>query len=358
MKGKLNKKIMLSGGGTGGSVIPLIFIFRELQNEFDFLFVGTYSGLEKEIIKKEGIKYFPILSGKWRRYFSLKNIVDLFKIFLAFWQSLCLLIKEKPSLLISAGGFVAVPLSLAAWFLKIPIIIHQQDVLPGLANKLMAPLAKIITLTFEKSLKNYGKSAKLIGNIGFEDKLDSIDKKQVFDKYNFDNNLPLVLVLGGGTGSLFINNLLGASLDCLLDKVNIFHVSGKSDRDINSNFSHKRYIKFNFIDHNDLMLVMKVSDLVVSRCGLSTLSEISFLKKASLLIPMPNSHQEENAKEFEDREGAIVLKENFLSPSIFCEKIINTLENSKLLNDLQNKSSLIIKNGNQEMIAIIKEILV
>ncbi len=353
-----NKKIIISGGGTGGSVTPLFQIYRDLKDKFDFIFVGTYSGLEVEMVKKEGIVYRPILSGKWRRYFSFKNFIDFFKIFLAFWQSLFLLIKERPGLVVSAGGFVAVPLSWAAWILKIPVIIHQQDVVPGLANKIMSRVANIITVTFSTSLKAYGKNAKLIGNLGPDFSKTKLSHNEVLDKYKIkDSSLPLILVLGGGTGSLFLNKLIKDSLNDLIKFSRVIHVVGSSLRDIENNFNHDNYSKIEFVDHQDLLVLMSLADLVVSRCGLATLTELSFLSKPSILIPMPNSHQEFNAFEFMNKEAAIVLSENNLTSDNFVKEIKNILLDDNLKNKLSQNIFKVIKNGNQEMIAIIESII-
>lgn len=355
MENKNKKKIVLSGGGTGGSVTPLIFVYQELKNDFDFLFVGTYQGIEKEMISKEGINYKAIISGKWRRYFSFSNFIDLFKIFLAFWQSLFLLIKERPSLVFSAGGFVAVPLSYAAWFLRIPVLIHQQDVLPGLANKLISPLAQKITVTFSKSLKIYKNKSEVIGNIGFKNKC-VLSKENILQKYNLINQKTL-LVLGGGTGSLFINNLINNSLPLLPLDINIIHVFGKQERDIIEKSDYKNYRKFSFIAHQELMEIMNVCDLVVTRAGLSTLTEISFLSKPSIIIPMPDSHQEENAKEFEIAKGAIVLNEKKITIESFVSNVIKVINDSELRKSISFNSSKVIKNGNQAMITIIRSFL-
>ncbi|HOZ53539.1 MAG TPA: glycosyltransferase [bacterium] len=355
---KKNKKIILSGGGTGGSVTPLFQIYKDLKHKFDFVFVGTYSGIEIEMVKREGIIYKPILSGKWRRYFSFKNIFDLFKIFLAFWQSFFLLLKESPNLVISAGGFVAVPLSWAAWVLKIPVIIHQQDVVPGLANKIMSKVAKIITVTFSTSLKAYGKNARLIGNLGPDFSKMNLSCGEILGKYKIkDSSLPLILVLGGGTGSLSLNKLMKDSLEGLLKFSRVVHIIGSSLRDIKNDFNHDNYLKIEFVPHQDLLALMSLSNLVISRCGLATLTELSFLAKPSLLIPMPNSHQEFNAAEFLNKRAAVVLSEKNLTPDFFIKEVKDVLMNDDLKKELSKNISQVIKNGNQEMIAIIDDII-
>lgn len=354
-----NKKIILSGGGTGGSVTPLFQIYRSLKGQYDFLFVGTYSGIEKAMVAKEGILYRAILSGKWRRYFSVLNFIDVFKIFFAFWQSLFVLMKEKPKVVISAGGFVAVPLSIAAWILRIPVIVHQQDVIPGLANKIMSKVAKIITVTFPSALNYYGKKAKLIGNLSPDINLLSFDKKLILDKYGIENNdLPLILILGGGTGSLFINKLVASSLSDLSTFARIVHICGQSDRaNVELKTDIKNYTKLDFVEHQDALALINFSDLVISRCGLGVLTELAVFKKVAILIPMPNSHQEYNALEFEKKQGALVLPEEDLSPIKFISEIKKVLQDENLRESLSQNISTVIKSGNDAMITILQDLL-
>lgn len=357
IKPKKNK-IILSGGGTGGSVTPLLQIYRELKYEFEFLFIGTHKGIERDLVKKEAIEFKSIFSGKWRRYFSLLNFIDIFKIFIAFWQSLFLLKKEKPDLIISAGGFVAVPLSIAAWFWRIPIIVHQQDVIPGLANKIMAKFSKIVTVTFESSLQDYGKKARWIGNLGPDLESFYFKQDEILKKYNINSShLPLILIVGGGTGSSFINNLISQSIDDLLIFTRVFHISGRIEKLDNKKIERKNYQKIDFVSHQDLLSLILKADLVVSRCGLGVLTELSFFKKPAILIPMPNSHQEANANEFAKLKAARILLEENLRSDIFINEVKNVLHNPDLKNRLSNNISLVIKNGNVEMINIIKEIL-
>ncbi len=355
---KQKKKIILSGGGTGGSVTPLLAIYRKLKLKYDFLFVGTYQGLELKMVQAEGLDYASILSGKWRRYFSWRNFLDIFKIILAFFQSLILLIRERPNMIISAGAFVAVPLSWAAWVLRIPIIIHQQDVEPGLANRIMARIATVITTTFESSACFYGPKARVIGNLGPD--VDSINHDlEIIDKYDLNKkDCPIVLVLGGGTGSLFINKILSQSLSELLKFSKIIHISGLSDRDSANLFiDSSRYFKIDFVAPQELLFLMTQADLVVSRCGLGTLTELSFLKKPSILIPMPNSHQELNANEFLKKEAAIVLHQKDLNSEIFIKKIKELLNNDNLRSSLSKNIAQVIPNANQVMVDIIEELI-
>ena len=375
------KKILLSGGGTGGSVMPLLAAAADLKKGapgvYDFLFVGTTSGPEKFLVEKAGLKFKTIISGKWRRYFSLKNCVDVFKIFLGFWQSFFILLNYRPDLIISAGSFASVPLVWSAGILRIPVLIHQQDIRPGLANKLMAPFAKIITVTFAKSLADYGSKAVLIGNPlqGYADLTANFKAEEIDKKFGLQADYPLVLVIGGGTGSLFINNLVDASRLELTKFCQIVHLSGRhvqnqvasgqapsqtqisSQTQILNQVPASLYKQFSFLPHTEVLELMQRATLVVSRCGLGVLTELAALQKPALLIPMPHSHQEDNAQVFTATDAAIVKEEKYLTPEIFVSTLQELLQNKTRLSEIASHVSQVIKIGNEEFIKIIQSLL-
>lgn len=341
---KNNKyKLLLSGGGTGGSVSALLAIYDVLKNEknFEFIWIGTKNGIEKKMIADEGLLYIAIASGKLRRYFSWQNFSDIFLIIWAFFQSLFILSKQKPNLFISAGGFVSVPMAWAAWFLRIPILIHQQDVRAGLANKLMAHFAKIITVTFESSLKDYGKKAIWTGNptrAQFSNL--NIDKTSAKKYFNINSEKPVIFIVGGGTGATSLNELVYAGLEKLSEQFEIIHVSGKGKgREINNDAYHA----YEFLDANGMANAYAVTDLIISRCGLSILTEIAAVKKPSILVPMSDSHQEDNAQIFADKEAALVLHEKKINPEIFTEEIFKLFSNENQKEKLKNNLGKIIK---------------
>ncbi|MDO9399132.1 MAG: undecaprenyldiphospho-muramoylpentapeptide beta-N-acetylglucosaminyltransferase, partial [bacterium] len=363
-------KVLLTGGGTGGSVAPLLAVVDQLSitnyelriNNTDekifceFLWIGTKDGPEREMIEKAGIKFRAITCGKLRRYFSWKNFIDIFKIKIGFWQSLFILLKWRPDLVISAGSFVSVPAVWAAWFLGAKVLVHQQDIRSGLANKLMAPLAKVITVVFEKSLKDYGKKAVWIGNPIRSQKLKV--KSQKYEKYNLNKNLPIVLILGGGTGAMAINKLVWESLSELTKFCQIIHLTGKNKVITNYELQITNYIKYEFLDVEQMAEVYNLADIVVSRCGLGVLSELSYLGKPTILIPLPDSHQEDNADIFIKAQAAIVLKQKELTSKKLINEIEKLIKNKELQEKLSKNIKLVMKQGaNEAMIKIIKEIL-
>jgi UDP-N-acetylglucosamine--N-acetylmuramyl-(pentapeptide) pyrophosphoryl-undecaprenol N-acetylglucosamine transferase len=316
-----NKKtILLTGGGTMGPVVPLLGVYQEMKKkhkELEFVWLGTKTGPERKTIEDAGIKFIPIFSGKLRRYFSFKNFSDILKIKLAFFQSIYYILKYRPSIMISAGAYVSVPIAWAAWLLRVPVLIHQQDAEIGLANRLMSFFAKKITCTFEKSLDDYGKKAVWVGNSVRQEFVNvKISPREAKQKLNLSQSPPVVLILGGGTGATAINDLIKESLDQLTRFCQILHIAGKgkvSEELKLKSMQNPNYRVFEFLDTFGMIKSFAASNLVVSRCGMSTLTEISYLAKPAILIPMPDTHQEKNANIFVETKAATVLNQNEIS---------------------------------------------
>lgn len=341
----MSKKIILTGGGTGGSVTPLLALSSDIKAKgWNIEWIGTYNGLEKDIVTKENIPFHAIYSGKFRRYFSLQNIIDPFFILLGFFQSLFLLSKLKGDLVMSAGGFVSVPVVFAAWSLRIPVIIHQQDIKPGLANRLMSVFASVITVTFEKSLQDYKQKAIWVGNPvrpEFIKVLNSTIEQQ--------SSLPKLLILGGGTGAEALNELVYDSLSELTKHFVVVHITGNKVTG-ETEISNQNYQAHTFLQVEALAGIMKQASIVVSRAGLGTLTELSFLSKPTVIIPMPNSHQEDNANFFQEKNAAIVLAQGSCTPHKFIDTVINLSQDAYGLSELGQFIHLIIKPGSTDAI--------
>jgi len=337
-------RIILTGGGTGGSVTPLLAIADELvdqySTELSLLWIGTTQGVERSMVATYPLAYRAILSAKWRRYFSIFNITDLFNLVIGFFQSLIILSIFKPQLIITAGSFVSVPVVWAAWLLGVRVLVHQQDIRPGLANKLMAPIAKIITVSFEKSLLDYKKKSIWVGNPvrkEFKQYL-SVARPNVSQA----GQLPGVLVLGGGTGSESINNLVLSSLNELVKICKLVHITGKHTAvPLLNREKVANYYFYDLLDAENFARALSEADLVITRAGLGTLSEIAFLAKPAIIIPMPKSHQEDNAKYFGDCKAAVVLDQEKLTPEDFVKALSDLLAN----HDLMSKMSEAMKNS-------------
>ena len=341
-------KIILTGGGTGGSVAPLLAIKNAIDKKAtaEFLFVGTQGGVEENMARSAGLPFCSILSGKLRRYFSWQNFVDILKIKIAFFQSLKIIRNFKPDIIISAGSFVSVPLIWAAVLGKTKILVHQQDVRPGLANKLMASFAGIITVVFKKSLGDYGKKARLAANPIRLDFFQKHDKNKARAYFGLKMNMDTVLFLGGGMGAVALNDLATQMQN---KNFQILLVGGKGK--VEKNVTRDGLIVKEFLNSDELVLAYAAADLVVCRAGMGTLSEIAFLSKPAILIPMPNSHQEENTEEFARNNAALVFAQMNLTPLILEEKISELLADKHRLSEYGRRAHNIIPTDGGESIA-------
>ena len=319
-------KIILAGGGTGGSVTPLLAIVQELRKqkpEIGFLFIGTRKGVpEKDLVRAQGIQYKSIFSGKLRRYFSLRNCIDPFLILFGFIQSFFIILRFKPGAIVSAGGFVCVPVAWAGWLLRIRIFIHQQDIIPGLANKLIAPLAKKITISFEKSLNDFNKTKTVLTGNPVRSWILKGHRQAAVKRFNLEDNLPTLLVIGGGTGAKKINEIIIKIVPELVKFCQIIHLTGQKQGQM-SNVKcqmSERCHQYEFLKQ-DMSDAYAAADLVISRAGMGVLTELSVLGKPTILIPIPDSHQESNAKYFVDQKAVILMNQKDLTPEILLNKI-------------------------------------
>lgn len=350
------KTIILSGGGTGGSVVPLIAIAKEIRNQSPktrFLFVGTKKGVpEKELIKEHHLPYQGVFSGKLRRYFSWQNLIDPFLIFLGFIQSIFIILKYRPRAIVSAGGFVAVPLSLAAWLFKVPVFIHQQDLIPGLANKIITPFAKKITVSFKKSLKDFPSSKVVFTGNPFRKSILKGDIQRAKKRFNLSSKLPVLLVVGGGTGAKNINNLIYKLGPRLVKFCQVIHITGKNKgKELKKDeLMINRYHQVDFLTW-EMPDVYQIADLVISRAGLGALTELSVLGKPSIIIPISNSHQEINAQYFANQEAVILIKEEEIKEKEILDRIKKLINDQEKLKKMSQKIKKIANPKAGEKIA-------
>jgi UDP-N-acetylglucosamine--N-acetylmuramyl-(pentapeptide) pyrophosphoryl-undecaprenol N-acetylglucosamine transferase len=319
------------------------------------------------MVENAGIEFKPIFSGKLRRYFSWRNFITPFLIVLGFVQSFFIILRWRPDLVMSAGSFTSVPAVWAAWLLRVPVLIHQQDARPGLANKLMAPFARAITVTFEKSLADYGKKAVWTGNPVrqfsiFPPEADQpwagkqFSIKEIRKKFGLRDDMPTVLVIGGGTGALAINELINKALPELTKFCRIIHITGK-DKKPNIKYQISNYKNYDFLNAEQMAEAYAAADVVISRCGMGVLTELSYLGKPTILIPMPDSHQEENAAIFAKKKAAIVLNQEELTPEKLADNIKKLLNDEMLRGKLSGNIKEVIKRGaNEEIVKIVEHI--
>lgn len=328
--------IVYCGGGTGGSVIPLLAIANNLDKFYpktEKVFIGTREGPERELTRSLDFKYVTINAGKLRRYSDWRNVTDPFRVAHGFIQALMLLRRYRPSIVISAGSFVSVPVVWAAWLLGIPSVAHQPDINIGLTNKLIKPFVSRITVGFESSLKLLNsKKAFLTGNPIRPEILhgSSAHAQAIF---GLNTKIRTILVIGGGTGALKLNQLIASAALRLVNYYQIIHLTGRGKGRFG--ILHPNYHPYEFLI-DEQKHALAVADLVISRAGISTLSELAALGKATILVPLPNSHQETNAEYFKKAKAAIVLNETTLKDREFSEIIHEILSDADKLKELRH----------------------
>jgi UDP-N-acetylglucosamine--N-acetylmuramyl-(pentapeptide) pyrophosphoryl-undecaprenol N-acetylglucosamine transferase len=331
-------KVLFAGGGTMGSVSPLVAIYQGLKEQdknLEVLWLGTKKGPEKEFLSDYQIPFKSIINAKWRQYFSLANLFTPFFVAASFFQCLIILIKFKPDAILTAGSFVAVPVVYAAAFLRIPRFVHQQDLEVGMANKLMSKKATAITVTFSDLAGNFDakKTFKISNPVRKEVFGGNRERAGQFFKLNL--NTPTILIMGGGTGAQFINDLVLQILRNLIGKYQIIHLTGKG-KGISEQFANyfdretlklidERYRAHEFLDA-EIFDALVLADLVISRSGFSALTELSVLGKATILIPLPG-HQELNAQYFARFNAVKVLNQKELNKDTFFQAIEYLMQN-------------------------------
>jgi UDP-N-acetylglucosamine--N-acetylmuramyl-(pentapeptide) pyrophosphoryl-undecaprenol N-acetylglucosamine transferase len=351
------KKIVFTGGGTAGHVIPAIALFDELKNmSYEIYYIGSYEGIEKSLIKEQNIPYYPISTGKLRRYFDFQNFTDPFRIIRGILQAKKILKRINPDLIFSKGGFVAVPVTIAASLLKIPIILHESDFTPGLANKIVLRFADKILVTFPETLKYLPEDKATLTGTPIRNSILEGHKDKAKSLLNFDDK-PVVMIMGGSSGSVVINKNVRKALSSLIKKYNIIHLCGKG----NLSEEHENlngYKQFEFVT-DELADLFSITDVMVSRSGANTLYEILALKKPNLLIPLSlrasRGDQILNAKSFEKNGFSKVLEEENLTVETLINSINCVYENKdKYLEAMQNSK---LKNSNRVVIDVINQYL-
>lgn len=326
------KKIAFTGGGTIGHVAVNLALIPEAQKrDIETIYIGSKNGIEKEMItdSAKDTKYIPISSGKLRRYLSFENLKDVFKVLKGVLDARKVLKKEKPDLVFSKGGFVSVPVIIAAKSLKIPSIVHESDVTPGLANKISMKFANKMYTTFEETLKYVPKEkSDYIGAIIREDLRDG-SKEEGYQLTGFNDQLPVLLIMGGSLGSKALNKAIRDNLDYLTKKYQIIHLTGKGH--VDQNIKNANYVQYEFVS-NELMHFYAITDTVISRAGANAIYEFATLKLPMLLIPLgldqSRGDQIDNAKIFEKNGYAKVLQEKDVDQSNLISQL-DKLENER-----------------------------
>lgn len=337
------KKILLTGGGTAGHVTPNIALLPHLKEAgYEIAYVGSYQGMEKELIEAQHIPYYGISSGKLRRYFDPKNFSDPFKVLKGLGQAIRLIHKLKPNVIFSKGGFVSVPVVLAAKFCHVPAIIHESDLTPGLANKIAIPGATKVCCNFPETMKYLPAEKAVLTGSPIRRELLSGDAAAARKLCGFDESRPVLFVIGGSSGSVVINNAVRDALPVLLKDFQIVHMCGKGNLEPTL-APTAGYHQFEYIG-KELRDIFAMSDVVVSRAGANSICELLALHKPNLLIPLSaaasRGDQILNAASFEKQGFSAVLMEENLSSTTLIDAV------HKLYAD-REKYVLAMKNSSQ-----------
>lgn len=325
------KRIILTGGGTAGHVTPNIALIPKLRElGYDIQYIGSYNGIEKDLIEPFGIPYHGISSGKLRRYFSVQNFTDPFRVVKGFGEARKLIKDLKPDVIFSKGGFVSVPVVLAGKRCKVPVIIHESDMTPGLANKIAIPSAVKVCCNFPETLECLPKGKAVLTGSPIRQELLSGNKIAAMDLCGFSADKPVILVIGGSLGSVVVNNAVRQSLPELLKEFQIIHLCGKGKMD-ESLKDTKGYCQFEYIK-DELRDIFALADLVISRAGANAICELLALRKPNLLIPLSakasRGDQILNARSFERQGFSMVLEEEELTGESLV-RAVHTLYNNR-----------------------------
>lgn len=334
------KSIVLTGGGTAGHVTPNIAMIPALEIEgWDIRYIGSHNGIEKELIEAVGISYYGISSGKLRRYVNLKNITDPFKVVKGLVDAFILLKKLKPKLIFSKGGYVSVPVVIAAKMLNIPVIIHESDITPGLANKLAIPFAKRVCVNFPETL-SYVKDKGVMTGTPIREGLFKGNKEVGKQLCNFTNDKPTITIMGGSQGSVRINAIVRKAVAKLLPQFNIIHICGRGNLDKELE-GIQGYKQFEYIGE-ELAHIFAITSLMISRAGANAIAEITALAIPALLIPLSleasRGDQILNAKSMEKQGLCMVMEESSLNEITLEQGITSLYKQRKVYSDKMKDS--------------------
>lgn len=350
------KRIVLTGGGTAGHVTPNIALIPSLLKEgYEVHYIGSYDGIERKLIEELNIPYYGISSGKLRRYFDPKNFSDPFKVIKGYREARRLIKTIKPDVVFSKGGFVTVPVVLSAKHYHVPTIIHESDMTPGLANKICIPSAKRVCANFPETVSYLPAGKAVLTGTPIRKELFSGNKLQGLNFCGFSRNKPVILVVGGSTGSVKVNEAVRGILPNLLEKYQVIHLCGKDKLDPSINKSG--YVQYEYIK-NELSDLLDAADIVISRAGANAICELLAIRKPNILIPLSaassRGDQILNAESFEKQGYSYVLKEESLTDEKLLEAVETVYANRQSYIDTMSKSKL--NDSIDSIIKIIKEV--
>ncbi len=335
------KKIVLTGGGTAGHVTPNIALLPALKEAgYEITYMGSYDGIEKKLISDFDIPYVGIATGKLRRYLDLRNFTDPFRVVKGYNEARKFLKEYQPDVVFSKGGFVSVPVIRAAASLKIPCVIHESDMTPGLANKLCISAACKVCCNFPETLKLLPENKAVLTGSPIRAELSQGNKLAGLEMCGFTANKPVIMVIGGSLGATNVNKAVRDALPKLLEDFQVVHLCGKDKMD-NLLLTTEGYKQFEYIK-SELKDLFAMADIVISRAGANAICELLALKKPNILIPLPASSsrgdQILNAQSFEAQGFSIVINEDDLLTDLLVDKVHELYFTRQTYYDAMSKS--------------------
>lgn len=353
------KNIIFTGGGSGGHVMPALTLIEHLKKnnpKLNIHYIGGISSIERDLTKNYELTYYPIHTGKLRRYLSIENLKDLFKVILGFFDALRVLFKfkKKDSLVFATGGFVCVPVVMAAKVLGFKIFIHEQTSRVGLANKIASKFCDKVFVSFEESLKYFPKEKTTLS--GYP--LRSSCYEKIINEVKINNRilnheaLPILFVTGGGNGSGLINKLIKNNLDFLTSKFVVVHQTGKSEFEEYQKIENKNYLPLAFVG-KEMIDLYKLAQITVSRSGAGTVCELMAIGKKSIFVPLRIAQKNEqfhNAMEAHRKIGSIVIEEKDLTNEVFLKAVSDLAENKERVESQQKNGLLLLAEEVQKVL--------
>ncbi len=335
------KRIVLTGGGTAGHVTPNIALIPALKDAgYEITYMGSYDGIEKKLISDFDIPYVGISTGKLRRYLDLRNLTDPFRVIKGLGEARKFLKNYMPNVIFSKGGFVSVPVVRAAASLKIPCILHESDMTPGLANRLCISVAQKICCNFPETLKQLPAEKAVLTGTPIRAELSQGNKVAGLNMCGFSANKPVIMVFGGSLGAAAVNKAVREALPRLLEDFQVVHLCGKDKVD-NLLLNTTGYKQFEYIKA-ELKDLFAMADIVISRAGANSICELLALKKPNILIPLPaassRGDQLLNAQSFEAQGFSIVISEDDLTPELLVDRVHELYFNRQNYHDAMDRS--------------------
>ena len=351
------KRIILTGGGTAGHVTPNIALLPHLKElGYDVHYIGSYNGMEKELIEQYDIPYHGISSGKLRRYFDWKNFTDPFRVLKGFGEAKRLIRELKPDVIFSKGGFVSVPVVVAGKQCHVPTITHESDMTPGLANRLAIPSATKVCCNFPETLKHLPEEKAVLTGTPIREELLSGDRAAALKFCGLTSDKPVILIIGGSLGSVVVNNAVRAALPELLKEFQVIHLCGTGKVD-DSLAGVKGYVQFEYIK-DELKDLFAAADIVISRAGANAICELLALRKPNLLIPLSRNasrgDQILNARSFERQGFSLVLEEEELTTNSLLEAVHSLYANKDSYIDAMKQSTQ--QDSIQTILALLEKV--